>query len=340
MLLAALAAVSGCAVPQPAGRGNQFLMQEPTAKRSYYLYLPSGYTPKRSWPLVLTLHGMKPFDSAPAQSREWQSTADQYGLVVVAPVLLNSDLFMQYPLKDINNSVKQDEQSVIAILKYVTEHCNIDKTRIFATSWSSGGYLLHFIVNRHPDMFAGLCARGSCFSEDILSTDNARLMARRDFPIMIYYCENDLAGIKRESQRAIEWYKELGFRVTPRVVPGRGHERVPDLAAAFFARNTNMTTRVQMVEIESSGSIGVSPLTVNLIANLPGVAYTSYHNYKFSWFIDGQLQAQAQGPGKRMLFATITPPGEHKIRVEVHSPEGLKLESAIQVRVLPAPPKL
>jgi dienelactone hydrolase len=327
-------------VPQPAGKGTQFLMQEPETRRSYYLYLPSGYSPNKKCPLILTLHGMKPFDSAPSQVREWQSTADQFGMVVVAPELLNSDLFMQYPLKDISSSVQEDEKDVIAVLKYVTNHCSIDKSRIFATSWSSGGYLLHFIVNRHPDMFAGLCARGSCFSEDVLSVDNGRLMAKRGFPVMIYYCENDLPGIQNESKRAIDWYRNLGFPVTRKVVPGKGHERVPDLAAAFFARNSGMVTRVQLVEIESSGTIGVSPFTVNLLANLPGVNYKDYHDYKFSWFLDGQLQDQAQGQGKRMLFSTISAVGEHNIKVEVLAPDGQKMESTIQVRVLPPLPKI
>ncbi|MFA5864173.1 MAG: PHB depolymerase family esterase [Phycisphaerae bacterium] len=332
--------ISGCAVPQPAGRGSQFLMQEPEGKRNYYLYLPATYTAKKSWPLILTLHGMKPFDSAPAQSREWQSTADQYGMVIVAPELLNSDLFMQYPLRDINSSVKQDEHEIIAIMQYVTTHCNIDRSRIFATSWSSGGYMLHYIVNRHPDMFAGLCARGSCFSEDLLSVDNARLMARRNFPVMIYYCENDLSGIQKESKRAVEWYTNLGVPVTRTVVPGKGHVRVPDLAAAFFSKNSGMANRVQLVEIETSGAVGVTPFTVNLLANLPGISYKDYHNYKFSWYVDDQLQDQAQGRGKRMLFATIVQIGVHNIKVEVLSPEGQKLQTAIQIRVLPAMPKM
>ena len=333
-----LAAVAGCAVPQPAGHGSQFILQEPEGKRNYYLYLPTGYTPNKSWPLVLTLHGMKPFDSAPAQAKEWQSTADQYGMVVVAPELKNSDLFMQYPLKDISGGVKEDKKEVIAILKTVMNRCNIDRSRIFGTCWSSGGYLLHYIVNQHPDMFAGLCTRGSCFSEDILSVDNARVMARRGFPVLIYYGENDLAGIRKESQRAIDWYRELGFPVTRKIVPGLGHERVPDLAAAFFARNTGMVSRIQMVEIDASGTIGVTPFTVHLLANLAGVNYKDYHDYKFSWFIDGQVQGQAQGPGRRMLFATITQAGDHQIKVEVIAPDGQKLENSLQIRVLPSVP--
>jgi len=185
-----------------------------------------------------------------------------------------------------------------------------------------------------------MCARGSCFSEEVLSVDNGKLMAQRNFPVMIYYCENDLPGIRNESQRAIEWYRNLGFAVTRKIVPGKGHERVPDLAAAFFAQNTNLSRRTTRVEIESSGTVGMSPFTVNLLANLPGIPYDQYHTYKFSWYIDGQLQEQAQGAGKRMLFATIYTAGEHQIKVQVLPPEGQKIENTILVRVLPTVPKI
>jgi poly(3-hydroxybutyrate) depolymerase len=335
----------GCAVPQPPGRGSQFTLQQPEGNRQFYLYLPEGYTAKKTWPLVVTLHGMKPFDSAPAQAEEWQSTADQFGFVVIAPVLINSDLFMQYPLKDISAGVKEDEKDIIDIIRYVTKRCNIDSKRIFATSWSSGGYLLHYIVNRHPDLFAAICARGSCFSEEILNVDNARRMAKRGFPVMIYYCENDLSGIRNESQRAIEWYRSLGFSINQRIVPGRGHERVPELAANFFSKNTAASpiaeVEVPQVEIEASSTVGVAPFTINLLATLPGVAYNRYHTFKFFWYIDGVLQDQAQGTGKRMLFATIYTPGEHKINVEVVPNDGRKkIVNTIQVRVLPSMPNL
>ena len=346
--------VGGCAIPQPPGRGSQFLMQSAEDKRNYYLYLPAGYTPNRAWPMVVTFHGMKPFDSAPAQAKEWQSVADRYGYIVVAPVLLNSDLFMKYPLRTVSHGVQRDEQSVLNIIQYVIDHCNVDRNRIYATSWSSGGYLMHYFVNRHPKIFSAMCARGSCFSEPILDPVNARMMSKRPFPILIYYCENDLKGIQRESEQAISWYRSNGFKVTSRVVPGKGHERVPDLAAEFFAissvsqadgggavsKRQGTVKRVDRVEIKTPSFVGVTPLTLNLQAELPGLSGDEYDEYKFTWFIDDHLQDQARGAGKQMLFATLYTVGEHTIKVQVVTPDGGTLEKTILIRVLPATPKL
>jgi predicted esterase len=329
-----LLTVGGCAVPQSPGQGNQFLMKEPQGNRTYHLYLPAGFTSSRQWPLVVTLHGMKPFDSAPAQAREWQSTADKYHMVVVAPVLLNSDLFMEYPLTHISSGVKKDEERIIDVINDVIEHCNIDRKQIFATSWSSGGYLMHYIVNRHPEMFAALCGRGSCFNEKVLNVDTAKQMAQRKFPVMIYYGENDLAGIQKESRRAIEWYRQLDFPVTQAVVPRKGHERVVDLAAKFFVQSGGMTIPKQKVEIEASGAVGMTPFTVNLQANLVGMNYNQYRDYKFSWYIDGKLQDQPQSPGKRMLFITLYATGEHTIVVKVLTPDNQTLEAETKIRVL------
>jgi poly(3-hydroxybutyrate) depolymerase len=336
-----LPVIAGCAIPQPPGRGNQFLMQEIKNHREYYLYLPSGFTTNRKWPMVLTLHGMKPFDSAPAQAREWQDCADRYGFVIVAPILLNSDLFMQYPMTNITNGVREDEARVLEIVNEVSEHCNVDRKRIYATSWSSGGYLLHYIVNHHPDLFAAMCARGSCFSDSILSIDNAKKMAAKHFPVMIYYCENDLAGVRRESEEALTWYKSLGFPVSSNVVPGKGHERVPDLAAQFFAKN-NMepVSTAQSVEIHADASVGMSPFTVNLQAVIPNLGYGEYRKYNFSWYVDNALQDQAQGFGKKTLFTTLYAAGEHTVRVEVQTPSSQRLNAASTLRVLPTVPSI
>jgi poly(3-hydroxybutyrate) depolymerase len=351
--------IGGCAIPQPPGHGSQFLMQTPEGKRNYYLYLPAGYTPNRAWPMIVTFHGMRPFDSAPAQAKEWQNVADRYGYIVVAPDLLNSDLFMQYPLRTVGSSVLKDEKNVLDVIQYVIAHCNIDRNRIYATSWSSGGYLMHYFVNHHPDMFSAMCARGSCFSESILDSANAQKMSRRPFPILIYYCENDLTGIQKESDEAIAWYQINGFKVTSKVVPGKGHERVPDLAAEFFAQassanNNNLSVNPKQspsaqavhraeaasVNIETNTTTGATPFNLNLLANLPGLSLSNYRDYKFTWYIDDTLQDQAQGAGKRMLYATLYAVGNHVIKVQVMTPAGKLLENTIAVRVLPAPQKL
>jgi len=324
--VAFLAGVCGCAVPQPAGKGTQFSLTEPKSKRAYYLYVPAGYDPSRRWPVVLTLHGMKPFDSAAAQIREWQSTADRYGLIVVAPDLLNSDLLMPYPIRNINSGVRKDVREVMAILDYVLDHTAADRNRVMATSWSSGGYLLHLIVNTYPDRFAALCARGSCFNSEILKLRNARKLANRNFPVMIFYGQNDLPGVRRESQQAVKWYRSLGFDVRTAVVRGLGHERRPDMAAEFFAKATGLTGKARIV---SSATIGIAPLLVNLSVQLPHRIDKSKLSYL--WTIGGK----PLGTSAR-VFTSIRTPGVHDVQVTITDQNGRKMTASQQITVLPS----
>ena len=64
--------LAGCPVHQKPGTGTQFSLREAESQRRYYLYLPAGYDTSKSWPLVVTIHGYKPFDTADRQIREWQ----------------------------------------------------------------------------------------------------------------------------------------------------------------------------------------------------------------------------------------------------------------------------
>lgn len=233
--------LAGCAVPQPRGNGQLFHKTEPQTRHGYWLYLPEDYAqgvktnPNRRWPVVVNFHGMKPFDRASAQAKEWQYEADNYGLIVISPELRTSDLFMEFPLKRVHDYVKEDEQAVLLIMEQVFRTTQADSTRVLATSWSSGGYMAHFMVNRHPNLFTCLAPRQSNFSAEILDPGN--IPYYQQLPIGIFFGENDFAVCRKESTEAVRWYKERKFRfVDGRVVIGLGHERTPQTAAAFFAR--------------------------------------------------------------------------------------------------------
>ncbi len=245
LLLAAgaMLAQSGCAIPQPPGRGRQMQLVEPETKTTYWLYLPEDYVknngqrPKgERWPMVLTLHGLRPYDSGAMQNKEWQEEADRYGFVILAPDLRTCDsLTMQFPLHDPNLPyVKQDEQAILAIMDDVCRRTNADPTRVLVTSFSSGGYLAHFMTNQHPERFTVLAVRGSNFNRSLLSP--AQLSKYRNMPIGVFFGQNDLGVCRTESLEAIDWYRQHHFHVEGKMVKDLGHERRPQVAAAFFAR--------------------------------------------------------------------------------------------------------
>lgn len=233
--------LAGCAVPQPSGNGQLVHKEDPQTHRGYYLYLPDDYAqgirtnPNRRWPVVVSFHGMKPFDRASAQAREWQWEADNYGLIVICPELKTADLFMEFPLRRIHPYVKEDEQAILNIMEQVFRTTQADSTRVLATSWSSGGYVAHYMVNHHPNLFTCLAPRQSNFSASVL--DTACIAYYQEMPVGIFFGENDIPICRSESTEAVKWYKQHNFRfVDGRVVIGLGHERTPQTAAAFFAR--------------------------------------------------------------------------------------------------------
>ncbi len=268
--------MAGCAIPQPRGNGQQLYKQEPQSGRGYYLYLPVDYAqgikanPNRRWPVVVTFHGKKPFDHAAAQAKEWQSEADNYGFIVIAPELKTSDLMMEFPLHKVHSYVTEDEQAVLNVMEQVFRTTQADSTRVLASSWSSGGYMAHYMVNRHPNLFTCLAPRQSNFSAAIL--EPANIAYYQDMPIGVFFGENDFAVCRTESTEAIKWYKEHNFKfIDGRVVIGLGHERTPQTAAAFFARVSKppiLPVRPAMAQ-ETLAQLRLMPAEFAGIADLP-----------------------------------------------------------------------
>lgn len=242
VLVLSLAFLSGCAVPQPRGAGKLERVMEPTTARGYWLYLPKDYIAARDqqrhtrrWPLVVTFHGMKPFDGARPQAREWQQEADRYGFVVIAPELRAFHVLGEFPLRTINSAFQSDEAATLAILDHVFQNTEADRSNVLSTSWSSGGYIAHYMLNRHPERFTCLAVRQSNFAHSVLDPDMAKRSAHH--PILIINTQGDFSICMRESRDAIRWYETHGYKNNYWVViKDKGHERTPDLAAEFFAR--------------------------------------------------------------------------------------------------------
>ncbi len=237
---AALLLLSGCAVPQPRGNGQLHFMREPRMQRGYWLYLPQDYVraddayrQQRRWPLVVTFHGMKPFDQAHAQAREWQQEADRYGFIVVAPELIAPNVLRQFPVREVTPAFKSDESATLAILDHVYSTTLASREHVLSTSWSSGGYLAHYMLNRHPERFTCLAVRQSNFSASIL--DPALVPRSRNHALLVLTTQNDFGNVKQETAEAIKWYESNGYGGFAWIeIRGLGHERTPDMAAAFF----------------------------------------------------------------------------------------------------------
>lgn len=241
--------LTGCAVHQPRGLGLLERVREPETGRRFWLYLPEQYVSgtaaernSRRWPMVVSCHGLKPFDNARPQALEWEAEADRYGFIVVAPELRAPDVLAQFPVRSRHSAFVEDERCTVAIVDHVVRQYGADAENVLATSWSSGGYLAHSLLNQYPDKFTCLAVRQSNFSEHVL--DSSKTPRSLYAPILIVNTEHDVGICLSESRRAREWYASHGFKNCGWVlVRGLGHERTPDVAASFFAQVAGVQPR-------------------------------------------------------------------------------------------------
>lgn len=253
-LCCAAALCGGCLVPQPAGKGKDLHLTEPQTKTAYYLYLPEDYVKtngKRSdggkWPLVMTFHGMKPFDTYDRQIHEWQEESDRYGFITCAPLMSHASALDPYPIDRETKAFANDVKNVLAVIQDVFRRTEADPTRVLSTGWSEGGYMAHYMANRYPSMFTCLAVKQCNFSSEIM--DASRAGRYRDMPVAIFYTENDFGICRKESVEAVAWYKRQGFRVTSGVIDSYGHERMPELAADFFAKHCGAVPKTPPKEL-------------------------------------------------------------------------------------------
>lgn len=118
--------------------------------RTFYLRVPAGYTPARSWPLLFALHGTS---GSPANAivyaqqvrGDWSSWADARGFLVLAPVGNQAEGGW---------GAYGDVQEIGAALDDTLARYNIETSRVYLWGFSSGAHFGHTLALNNPDVFA------------------------------------------------------------------------------------------------------------------------------------------------------------------------------------------
>ena len=228
--------LTGCPVPQDQNVPNPApLIKDPITQRDYRFYISSKYDPTRPAPVIISLHGTPPWDTAGRQMGEWKKIAEDHGAILICPKLLSSDGILPADGETMTSQLLRDERFVLTILGELHYKFSIDRQNVFLTSWSGGGYPLWFIGLRHPDVFTALCARQSTFRRRTVHDWYPE--SARDIPVLIFHGTSDVVPVVRQSKQAYEYLRANGFRnVRLTTTPG-GHRRFPEVAMQFFLQN-------------------------------------------------------------------------------------------------------
>jgi predicted peptidase len=186
---------------------------------NFLLYLPKDCRPngRKRWPLMLFLHG------AGERGTDLKLVAKHGPPKLAAqgkpfPFLILSP---QCPAGQTWN-----DAAILVLLNHVISRFNVDRSRIYLTGLSMGGYGVWSLAVNHPQCFAAaapVCGGGNGI--DVLLAEGARKRSLRSLPVWAFHGADDRVVPMSESRRMLTALKLAGCRrMKLTVYPSTGHD--------------------------------------------------------------------------------------------------------------------
>ena len=162
--------------------------------RWYRIYLPEPMPENPA--LVLYLHGgtlsmRSLFSPLVDGTKTWLSIADQEGVILLVPNGVNAKTGDTYgndqnwndlrPDHAKGQSTVNDVSFILALLDEITAEVPIDKSRIFVTGASNGGFMTYRLLIEAPERFAA----GAAFIANLPDLDGGIALPKHPTPLMI-----------------------------------------------------------------------------------------------------------------------------------------------------------
>lgn len=144
--------------------------------RNYILYVPQSYKGSSRTPLMVDLHPLMMTAQYQYNNSGTKQLADREGFIVVYPSGINNSWNFG-PCCTESRSV-DDIGFVRAIVEEIMENACIDASRVYATGYSNGGGLSHYLACNASDMFAAVAPAAFDLVEEVTCTP--------DRPISVY----------------------------------------------------------------------------------------------------------------------------------------------------------
>lgn len=213
---------------------------------NYRLLKPAGYDASKSYPLVVffhgagergsdnvrqLVHGMGDFASDEIRAK--------YPAFVIAPQCPEGKKWVEVPWSDGSHSLPKEPsepmQLTLELIESLQKEFSIDKSRLYVTGLSMGGFGTWDIISRHPERFAAaapICGGG----------DAAQAKHIAKLPIWVFHGDSDTAVKTQRSRDMVAALKEAGGEPKYTEYENTGHNswtptyKNPEFYAWLFAQ--------------------------------------------------------------------------------------------------------
>jgi phospholipase/carboxylesterase len=177
----------------------------------YALYVPESYTPGRSWPLVICLHGA--YGRGDDYIWSWLRPAKSRGYMLLSPKSVDVTWSVMRPWRD--------AASIIAMFKEVCSAYEVDESRVYLSGLSDGGTYTYLFGLICAEMFAGIAPIAGAFHPMIDDLLHQKL--GKDLPIYIVHGVHDFIFDVDSIRKGHELLTQIGYNATYKELPDWGH---------------------------------------------------------------------------------------------------------------------
>lgn len=236
--LGLLTAPTSAAKEAPLKPGKVHKLTTKKHDRAWSLLVPSKYSAKKSWPLVISSHGRG--GSGAGEMRGWQGLANKHGFIVACPDMCTAT--HNRPTKSNLSPSKEDDEVLMEIFETVCAQFRVNRRAVMVTGFSGGGNPSYHSGLRHPDVFTHICTRGGNWAPQHLPHAEQVIAAGKEhLQIYVFWGEKDHVLIIGEphgtgqAYQALKALKAAGYKnIKEEQIPAMGHKSRPDLAATWF----------------------------------------------------------------------------------------------------------
>ncbi|MBI3676750.1 MAG: phospholipase [Proteobacteria bacterium] len=200
-----------------------FASQDGDGERGgFWLYVPEHYSPDRSWPLVMALHGGSGTGGQFLWS--WLRDARSRGAILAAPTSIGGTWAL--------TGEDVDSPNLLRILDFVRATWAVDPARLLLTGMSDGGTFSYVSGLEAASPFTHLAPVSAAFHPLLIEMSDAERV--RGLPIHIVHGALDWmfpAALAREAERVLT---AAGANVTYREIDDLSHTYPREMNAAML----------------------------------------------------------------------------------------------------------
>jgi predicted esterase len=138
--------------PEPIVTPGEYNLTAPNANVPFILYVPSDYTPKKSFPIIFCYHGA----GVSATTWPFYQVTHGNGYIIVG-MNYSSEASSHLGLE----FIRYEKALFLEALEMVSARLNVDQSLIFMGGYSQGGYATSLLGERIFDKLAGLIILGA-----------------------------------------------------------------------------------------------------------------------------------------------------------------------------------